>query len=587
MGYFSDSLRAKDVVLADPRDSGNVTVDFRMLTASERDAKTWVNRSDEPEFRNKILWIAGDPSDLENQAREFARSLAMVRRYKPRRESLTRDRQRLLLEEEARAEELERRLQEVVDTTWMSGHFYFRGRQVDAREFGGSLPVALTAAANRLLPDLYPSFLATQLSPTELMQLLAQSLSGPSPKFVDDLGLLSLDAGKYVPSCEGVAPQRVIEFIDHQQGVGGMTLLAEFGGPPYGYTANVIKACVAGLLRAGKLRVEPDGGQMLTAVRDAGVRDVFDKDRGFKRASFFPAGEGAISARDKNLICRFFEQRLDQKLDRENEAIADAVMEHFAPQAQRLREVYSRLRQLPVEPGTEHPIPKALLGLEKALEACVRVVRQTEPTVQAVKRHLDSLNDGFEQLAIYDADLTGEAITNLRAAADVSRYQLAQLEDLGDANGDLDAAAQAIRAQLGGDKPWRDLTAINPHLGDGPRGLRRAASTDPREPRRPRRGHSRTGEGAQRILDTDRGSESPRSSTDRRGAADDHRRCDLTIAARAAGWRQPCVATSGRRGERSTRPDPQRGQAARGPQDPAWASQPRDRQRGRARRRAE
>ena len=464
MAYFSDGQRASDVLLLDPRDPANVTVDLRMLSAADRDAKIWVNKSAEDAFKNRMVWIAEDPSDVESQAREYGRSLAMVRRYKPRRESLTRDRQRLLLEEEARAEELERRLQSAVDAAWIAGTVYFRGRVTPARELGGSFAVALGAAGARFLPELFPSFLATQLSPAELLQLLEPSLTAPSPKFIDELGILSLDSGKYVPSCEGVPPKRIMEFIEQSQGVGGGVLLTEFGGPPYGYVSNVVRACVAGLLRASMLRIQPEGGQMLTAARDAGARDVFEKDRGFRRASFFPAKEGTINAKDINRICGFFEQRLGLKLDRDKGAIADAVGEHFPARAQRLRELLSRLNQLPKPDGEPAPVPHALANLEKALENCVRVVRQTEPTVQAVKRHLDDLNDGFEQLATYDAELTDEVIRRVRGAADVFRCQLTQLGQLGERNGELEVAAEAIRRQLEGERPWRDLASIGPQL---------------------------------------------------------------------------------------------------------------------------
>ena len=59
-------------------------------------------------------------------------------------------------------------------------------------------------------------------------------------------------------------------------------------------------------------------------------------------------------------------------------------------------------------------IPHALAELGKALESCVRVVRQTEPTVKAVKRHLDALGDGFQQLVMYDTELKAETIKQVR-----------------------------------------------------------------------------------------------------------------------------------------------------------------------------
>lgn len=465
MAYFSDSQRADDVLLQNAGDPANVTLDFRMLSIADRDATIWVNRSDEPAFRNRIIWIAEDASDLETQAREYGRSLAMVSRWRPRRESLTNEKKYLLLQEEARSEELERLLRAAVDAAWAGGIVYFRGRATPARELGASFGTALSTAGKRFLPELFPSFLVTQISPAELLQLLEPILSAPSPKYLEDeLGILSLDAGKYVPSCEGVAPKRVMEFIEHENAVSGELLFKEFGAPPYGYTSNVVQACVAGLLRASKLRIEADGGQVLTAARDAGAREIFEKDRNFRRASFFPAEEGAIGAKDINRICHFFEVRLDQKLDRAPGDIADAVSQSFPAQAQRLRNVLARLNQLPRQGGEPPSVPHALLQLEKAIEACVRVVRQTEPTLQAVKRHLDELNDGFEQLSIYDAELTDAVLQSVRAAANIVDYQLSQLETLGGQDTELEVAAEQIRGQLQGEKPWRDLAGINHQL---------------------------------------------------------------------------------------------------------------------------
>ncbi len=463
--YFSDSQRADDVVLQDPRDPANVTFDFRMLSLGDRDATIWVNRSDELAFKYRVIWIAEDASDLETQARDYGRSLAMVGRWRPRRESLTHDKKHLLLQEEARSEELERRLRAAVDAAWTGGTLYFRGRPTPARELGAAFGPALGTAGKRFLLDLFPNFLVTQISPTELLQLLEPTLSAPSPKYLEDeLGILALDAGKYVPACDGVAPKRIMEFIEQENAVGGELLFKTFGGPPYGYTSNVVQACVAGLLRASKLRIEADGGQVLTATRDAGVRDVFEKDRNFRRASFFAAQEGAIGAKDINRICKFFERRLNQRLDRDPGAIADAVSQSFATQAHRLRDVLGRLNQLPRQADESARVPHALVQLEKAIEACVRVVRQTEPTLQAVKRHLDELNDGFEQLSIYDSELTDVVLKDVREAATVEDFKLVQLEQLGGQGGELAVAAEEIRSQLHGDKPWRDLAGIAPQL---------------------------------------------------------------------------------------------------------------------------
>jgi hypothetical protein len=130
-------------------------------------------------------------------------------------------------------------------------------------------------------------------------------------------------------------------------GVGGTALLAHFGRPPYGYTANVVKACVAEVLRASRIRVQPEGGAEIT-----GSRDLFEKDQVFRRAVIFPAGDDDIGVPARNRICRFFEERLGHHLpERENTAIADAVMTTFLPLAEQLRSVPARLYQLPGSPG--------------------------------------------------------------------------------------------------------------------------------------------------------------------------------------------------------------------------------------------
>ncbi len=250
-----------------------------------------MRKSAETALHDRLVWVCGDTDQVEQQARELQRSRAMVAKYRPRRESLVPARKLLLQQEENRAEDLQGELRDAVAAAWLDGRFYFRGRSIAPQDHGDSFAKALLAAGNRALPELYPHFVATAVVPTELLQLVEHELSGPSPKFLTgELGILELDSGRYVAACGGVVPRRVLEHVESEGGVSGTALLAHFGGPPYGYTPNVVKACVAGLLRGGKIRIQPEGGGEITAVRDAGVRDLFEKDRDFRRASYLPRG---------------------------------------------------------------------------------------------------------------------------------------------------------------------------------------------------------------------------------------------------------------------------------------------------------
>ena len=458
---FSDGRSHDGSPLIDSRDEAVVRVDFRFLVKSERDHDPWVKRSDETNLRDRLIWVCGDIDQAEHHCRELAKSRAMVRKFEPRSDSLNASRKMLLLQEKQRTEELELQVREHVGQCFMAGRLYFRGRSVTPAEHGAAFGTVLSAMSTRVLPDLFPYFLATNVSPSELMQLVKRELTGPSHKFMgEELGILEPEAGHLVPTCSGLVPRQVQEHIENEQGLSGTNLLAWFGGTPYGYTASVVKACVAGLLRAGKLRVQPEAGGEITAIRDAGVEDLFAKDRSFRRATFFPAKEDAISFQAKARICKFFQQSLGHRMDRENHLIADAVSSLFPIQSRRLRNVLSRLNQLP---GDQSP-PPALVELQDVLEAAVSKSRHTKPTVQLVKRKLDALRDGIELLNLFDAELTQPAIQAVRLAAGVRDRQLNQLLGQESIEAEVNEAGVRVADHLQTDRPWREIATLDADL---------------------------------------------------------------------------------------------------------------------------
>ncbi len=141
------------------------------------------------------MWVVGPDDELEDVVRELQRSRGLIKKYKPLRESLIPARKLLLQQEENRVEELEQQARQAIAEAWMAGKLFFRGRSFETKEQAQSFVVALTAAGNRVLPDLYPHFLETQIQPAELEQLLGEDLTGPSQKFVD-LEILTLDGGR-------------------------------------------------------------------------------------------------------------------------------------------------------------------------------------------------------------------------------------------------------------------------------------------------------------------------------------------------------------------------------------------------------
>jgi len=456
---FSDGRRASDETITDPRDAAAVQIDFRFVPTSEQAESNWIKQSEENALQNRVVWVCGDTDQMEQIARQLLQSKRMIEKFEPRKESLTPARKLLLQQENNRKEELQEQIRQTVTGAWLSGRMYFRSKPFTPQDFGTTFTTALQAAATRVLPDLFPSFEPTSVQPSELLQLIEPELSAPTPKFIDPLGILELDGGRYVPSCHGGVPQRVLESIKGEGGISGVGLLKAFEGPPYGYTTDLVRACVAGLLRGGQLRIQPEGGPEITATRDAGVRDLFDKDRPFKRANFFPAGDDDVGKKTINRICRFFADTLHHEMDREPVAIADAVATHFVPQAERLREVLSRLNRLPGSPE----LPKELDQLTDALGDCVKACRQTKPTVLMVRKHLDALSDGIKMLNLFDAELTEDAIDAVEKAGSAQKYQITQLCETGVLATD-DPTVELIHSHLASDRTWQDIGGLDDDL---------------------------------------------------------------------------------------------------------------------------
>ena len=457
--FYSDGRSFQDSRVLASRAGAAVTMDFQFLAnKEERSPSAWVQRSDQEALRDRIVWVVGDPGRIGEIARELYQSRHMIKRYEGRGDSLPREKKRLVHEEQSNVEDLETRLRDAVAEAFHDGTVFFRGGRRKPSDFGATFTTALTEVAARWLPDLFPYFSEFAVTDTELNQLLEKQLSGPSTKFMDEgLGILSLDAGRYVATCSGDVPDRIVKFLQGS-GASGSTLLSHFGKPPYGYPEDVIKACLAGLLRASKIRIRPEEGPEITSVQDPGTKDLFRKTTELRRADILPARETEVGPRDRVAICKLFEDHLDLKLDRENDAIADAVFQQFPGRREALRNVETRLDRLPGRPE----LPPALVKLGKALEDCTRT-RQVEEIVIACKHGLDAMRDGLEQLAICQSELTDEAIAAVIEAARIRDNPFAQLSALKEA-GEVSDEAASIAAHLKKARPWRDIHALAPAL---------------------------------------------------------------------------------------------------------------------------
>ncbi len=456
-GLFSTELSHDEKPLRASRDEAPITIDFRFVPKEQQDTAAWVVRSGESRYRRRLIWVTGQYEAVIHCAGKLCKSARMVRRYEDKIESLKPTQRSLLFEEKRNLDDLYKELTKTVSVAFMEGCVYFDSAEDKPESFGSTFRTALLAAGNRRLPQIYDQYTPTQILPKELKQIIVTPLSGPSPKFFEgELGILSDDAGRIVASCDGPVPTALREAIERSGGQSGALLLKQFSAPPYGLTTNVVKSCLAGLLHAKKIVIIPSGGKRITEVADRGVENIFERDRTFKQADFFPAGEQRIKARDRAKIVKLFRTVFKREVESENGPIADAVFQTLPPMSTKLSRVEARLNQLPGRPDA----PPELTRLRKVAEDCLRD-RQIEPTVLAVKRHLDALSDGVALLNDFDVALTSAVIDEVKRADQVVKNHLAQLYEVGTVSSELVDSEQRIAELFKGDRPWRDIESVH------------------------------------------------------------------------------------------------------------------------------
>lgn len=458
--YYSDGRQRQHEKLQAPNELAAISLNFQYLkTQEDRIAATWVKASDTDNFKDCLIWVVGKLDDLDSLLRDLARSRHIVAKYKGRSASISSDKKRMLFDEQSRCDTLEKRVKEGVARSFLEGCLYLRGRQIEIKNFGSGFTTVLEKVGESILPELFNRYSDIAILPSELKQLLEKNLSGPSKKFMQDaLGILELDAGKYSFTCVGEVPTRIGQYVIDEDGISGNALLTHFGGPPYGYAPDVVKACLAGLLRGSKIQIRVEDGATVTSVQDPGVIDLFMKDRDLKRADILPPSQQGLSLRDRIAIRKFFDNSLGIELDQDNDAIADAVFKKFPNLVRKLRKLENRYSRLP----SRLELPVNLSKLQSALEKCLKS-RQVEATLLEVKRHLDILRDGVQELGILETDLTDDAISAVTRAGTLKQYQVAQLEQVV-ATTEVQAEIAALNSQLELDRPWLDIASLEPQL---------------------------------------------------------------------------------------------------------------------------
>jgi hypothetical protein len=413
-----------------------------------------------PEER-RFYWVCQDTEEMEASARSFLQSQKMYKSKMTTGGSIV---QQMLVEEQIRSNQLESTLVQAVRKSWLSARIYFRGREIHLKDKANSLEEGYKRIQEDLLPDLFPHFLEGKVvvEPRDIEDLLQLDVVAPSNIFDEregGLGILKKDAGKIVFTGEGKIQRRIKEKLSNPHGfLNGERILYVFGSEPFGYSPEVVKVCMIGLLRAGQIRIQPMSGNEITSIKDPGVKEVFKQDTIFKKAKFLFLANPSISPKDRIACARFFREstlKIDlPKVD--NDEIADAVYKYFPLWSERVMLLKNKLSKLGITVSDE------IQQAEQSL-SYVRGNRLVEETVLRLKNNLDILENGLGLIQEAEDSLTATVLEKLHTIKKAIDYQINQLEELGKIES-IRSDIEELKQQMYKSSPWKDLNFLDKPL---------------------------------------------------------------------------------------------------------------------------
>ena len=434
-----------------------VSMDLRYVTSQKErnDNDMWVNLSKESVYKEKFIWVCGDHNDLSNLVRSYLRSDKMIEKNKKTR--LNRLKERLLVEEKAFRERQLKDIPKAVRTCWLNGQTYFNGTGYKVRDKGTSFESAVKAIVQDNLDSIYPHFKEGNLTLSkdkDLGELFSPEITSPNPKFMENggLGLLTIDVGKITFTATGSIPTKIKDYLSVKHSVTGDSIAKYFGRPSYGYPKSVIKACLIALLRCEAIIIKDASGTKITSYKDPGAKDVILHETQFNRCEIIQNKDPDITPRMKVTCAKFFSDHLQKDVQRENDALADAVFDYFVPLQKKVSDQQIKLKDLSLQ------IPQRLNDFSESLRLCCKD-RRVQPTVTTLHSQLDTLKEGLALVNEIEESLTDTAIGVILRLQKIQKYHIPQLADIGikeETHSDNDT----IEQQLSSETPWRGYADV-------------------------------------------------------------------------------------------------------------------------------
>lgn len=285
-----------------------------------------------PANEHLAFWLFQVPQPVEDLLAFQYASIQMQNKYMNLKSQnrITAEENALLLNEQAEASRLEKKLAGALTQALESGVACFRGDQKSGGDLGSDLGEMFRGLMDWVIPAMYPKVAigCRPLRGNEAEEFLKQANLSSLPQVFysgeDGLQLVTQENGRYVPNPSAETAREILGYLrhEHQYGnkVSGKQLTEHFGGFIYGWQAEVLQVVLAVLFRAGSIVVTHQG-RPYRNYQEPGARQPFTTMTAFRSAGFAP--RESIDLRTLTSAVKALEDMVGQEVDVEESAIAE------------------------------------------------------------------------------------------------------------------------------------------------------------------------------------------------------------------------------------------------------------------------
>ena len=363
--------------------------------------------------------------DLSEAGRRFATQLFRSD-HMLRRGVRTPDEEPLLRHEQERKQDALKGLEREMVASLCRGAIYFRGQVRSPDDDATNAKQEARRVLGSALQEIYHRFdeADRKVSDADVRALFDNEHLKDLPGCYEDLGVVRGAGAQRRFTVDAGVAGAVLDHVKLRASQGrspaGKELAEHFGAPPFGWPLELMKLCVAALLREGSITVT-SSGVTISSWRAPEAKVAVTGNPSFRALTVHPRSDERLSSRELRQAARILEERFGLTAPGlTEEAVAGVIQADLCnalPTVMRIDEVLKRLAL----PGQE---------LVNRVASSLQAIRSgtAEDAIRSLLAEADQLQTGIQRSRALTQVLSGDGLATLERATTVRTVTLPVLE---------------------------------------------------------------------------------------------------------------------------------------------------------------